>query len=357
MKIKQKAGLAACLFCALIAASACSEPEPKSASGGELVTFQEPHMGTLFTIRVWVPKSGSYPVPSGTVQGTVDDCTLYSRKAFQRVAELNQIFSDYLVDSELSKLSQAPANQPVPVSDELLDVLIRGRELAEATDGAFDVTIGPMIRLWRRARKSRQLPTEAQILGAKARTGFEKLIIDRDAKTVTKLVDQMVLDLGGIAKGYAADTALKIMKDGGFSRCLVAASGDIALGDPPPGKEGWAVGLDTLEMAEPGEASFTLANAAVSTSGDTQRFLIIEGKRYSHIVDKHTGLGLTARIAVSVIAPDATTSDSYATAVSILGKERGMALIESTDGLECRIVTVDDSGEAKVWLSSGYPAK
>jgi thiamine biosynthesis lipoprotein len=165
----------------------------------------------------------------------------------------------------------------------------------------------------------------------------------------------MVLDLGGIAKGYAADEALQILKDGGFPISLVAASGDIALGNPPPGKKGWSIGLETLEMAEPGEAAFELANAAVSTSGDTQRFLVIGEKRYSHIVDKETGLGLTDRIGVSVIAPDATTSDSYATAVSILGRMRGMQLIESTAGLECRIVTVDDEGNSEIFLSSGYP--
>ena len=305
-------------------------------------------MGTLFTIRV-------YQVHSKTVPGTLKDCTRYTRKAFDRIAELNGIFSDYLVESELSKLSRAPANEAIPVSDELLDVLLRAEELSNKSDGAFDITVGPMIRLWRRARKAGKLPTEVQISGAKDRTGFEKLVIDPKAKTVTKKVEDMVLDLGGIAKGYAADEALRILREGGFHSALVAASGDIALGDPPPERKGWAVGLETLEMKQPGETGFELANAAVSTSGDTQRFLIIDGRRYSHIVDKNTGLGLTERIAVSVVAPNATTSDSYATAVSIMGKSAGMALIEATPNVECRIVTVDESGKATEHFSSGFP--
>lgn len=345
MNFLQKAGRSVRLFCFALVLVSC---EGEDAAKGELVTAQQPHMGTLFIVRVWVPENGGYPLPSERVVGTLE-------KVFSRIAELNQIFSDYLVESELSLLSKAPANQPVQVSDELLDVLLRGQKLAERSDGAFDVTVGPMIRLWRRSRKAKKLPTAIQIEGAKDRTGFEKLIIDSEAKTVTKTVEDMVLDLGGIAKGYAADEALRILRAAGFPIALVAASGDIALGDPLPGKRGWSVGLETLEMAEPGEASFILANSAVSTSGDTQRFLVIAGSRYSHIVDKHTGLGLTDRIAVSVIAPDATSSDSYATAVSILGKEQGMELIEDTPGLECRIVTVDGDGDAKVFLSSGYP--
>ena len=351
MKYWKEAGIIACLF--FIGAVLLIQPDPESEKEthhkGEIFSFQEPHMGTLFTFRVWIPNR--------SVPGTVDECTRYTRQAFDRINELNSIFSDYLVESELSLLSKAPANQPIPVSDELLDVLIRAEELSKITEGAFDVTIGPMVRLWRRCRKSQQLPTELQIQGAKERTGFEKLVIDRDNKTVTKLVEHMVLDLGGIAKGYAADEALDILVKGGFPHALVAASGDIAVGESPPKSRGWTVGLDTMEMTEAGEAGFGMSHAAVSTSGDTERFLIINGQRYSHIVDKNTGLGLTERIAASVIAPTATESDSYATAVNLLGKEKGLALIEATEDFECRIVTIDESGESQITYSSGFPGQ
>ena len=328
-------------------------PRLSADSPGELFTAQEPHMGTLFTIRVWSPAGSGKAIQ----QGTVTDLTLLTRRAFDRIAELNRIFSDYLIDSELNQLARAPVNEPIKVSDELFDILLQAESLSQKTGGAFDVTIGPMIRLWRRSRKSMQLPTPRQIELARQKIGFEKLIIDSTAKTVTKTTEGMAFDLGGIAKGYAADEALRILRKGGFPRALVAASGDIALGDSPPGETGWSVGIDTLEMASPGENRFLLANAAVSTSGDTQRFVIIGGKRYSHIVDKATGLGLTNRIAVTVVAPEAAQSDGYATAVSALGPKKGMALIESTPDVECRIVAVSDNGTAKILYSTGYPAK
>ena len=338
-----KAGRMVRLF--ILALALVGHSQAQSPSQGEILTFQEPHMGTLFTIKVWVNN-----------QEDADQCRQLARKGFDRIAELNAIFSDYLVESELSLLAKAPPNEAVPVSDELLDVLVRSGQLFKASDGAFDVTIGPMVRLWRRSRKAQKLPTQIQIEAAKTRTGFEKIVIDQSAKTVTKLVDHMVFDLGGIAKGYAANEVLVLLREAGYPRALIAASGDVALGESPPGKK-WSVGLETLEMAKAGEAGFEIEKAAVSTSGDTQRFLIIDGTRYSHIVDKQTGLGLTERIAVTVIAADATTSDSYATAVSILGKEKGLKLIEATKGLECRIVTVDGNGKSKIYLSSGYPAK
>ena len=317
----------------------------EASEKGELYVLQEPHMGTLFTIKLWLPGEG---------KDELEKASRVGRAAFDRIAKLNGLFSDYLLDSELSRLSRAPAGEAIPVSDELFDILRRSGDLFEASDGAFDVTVGPLIRLWRRSRKAGELPTAIQIEGARARIGFDKLTLDPGTRTVTKAVGDMVLDLGGIAKGYAADEALRILREGGYSRALVAASGDIALGDPPPGAEGWKVALETMEMAEPGEAALELSRAAVSTSGDTQRYLLIDGRRYSHIVDKNTGIGLTERISVTVTAPNATISDSYATAVSLLGVERGLALIEKTEGLECRIVSLDGEGKAVITVSSGW---
>lgn len=350
LSLKKKVDSTVCLFfVAGILASCAGSTEPEKENGeiseeGELYVLQEPHMGTLFTIKLWLPNG----------QGELEKCSRVSRAAFDRITELNGIFSDYLFDSELSRLSRAPAGEAVPVSDELFDILWRSGKLFEASDGAFDVTVGPLVRLWRRSRKAGELPTAIQIEGAKERIGFDRLTLDPETQSVTKAVDDMVLDLGGIAKGYAADEVLRILREGGYSRALVAASGDIALGDPPPGAEGWKVALETMEMAEPGEAALELKRAAVSTSGDTQRYLLIDGQRYSHIVDKKTGIGLTDRISVTVTAPNAALSDSYATAVSLLGRVRGLALIERTEGLECRIVSLDADGKPRITVSSGW---
>ena len=247
----KKTGPLARLFLLACCSLACEKKEapPSVDVSGDVYLFKEPHMGTMVTIQVWVPADGG--------EEAVSNCSQVTRRAFDRIAELNGVFSDYLVESELSMLSKAPANQAIPVSDELLDILQRAGKVYEASEGAFDVTIGPMIRLWRRSRKDLKLPTELQIANARERIGFEKVQIDPEMKTVTKSVENLVFDLGGIAKGYAADEALRVLQEGGFRHCLVAASGDIALGDAPPGsKRGGRSGIDTLEMAQPGENSF-----------------------------------------------------------------------------------------------------
>ena len=294
-------------------------------------------MGTMITIRAW----------GGTEQGQIDELTLLVRKAYDRITELEQIFSDYRSDSELSLLARAPANQPIPVSAELFGLFETSFELYQKTDGAFDITMGPLIRQWRLSRKNHRLPSQTSFDRAKSRSGFHLVVLNTENRTILKKVEGMIFDFGGIGKGYAADAALAILREGGFPQSLVAVSGDIALGDPPPGDDGWRIGINSLQLIEGSEDMQTvkLANAAVSTSGDTEQYVEIEGKRYSHILDPKTGLGLTERIGVSVIAPNATTSDSYATAVSILGEKEGLKFIENTRPVECQIVTFRNGKE------------
>jgi len=321
----------ASLFC-LLPFPSCSR---KKDQPFQSITFQQGHMGTRFTIRI------------RTQQGQVDEATLLSAKAFDRIAELDRQFSDYLPNSDLNQLAAAPENQEIPVSRDLFDIFSKARQLYEKSGGAFDITIGPLIRLWRLSRKNHQIPTPQQIAKAKERSGFQHLKLNPAKRSIEKDQANMVFDLGGIAKGYAADEALKILRAGGFPQSLVAASGDIAIGDPPAGKDGWVVGIETLELGVSPEdmQTVTLANAAISTSGDSRQAVEIDGVRYSHIVNPETGLGLTERIGVSVIAPDATTSDSYATTVCILGKKEGLKFIRNTRGVECQIVKIQDGRE------------
>ena len=230
------------------------------------------------------------------------------------------------------------------VSAELFDVLQRAQKIAKLSDGAFDATIGPYVRLWRFARKRHVLPTPEEIAEARAAVGWQKLRLDARARTVTLLVPNMRLDLGSIGKGYAADQALRLLKGRGIDRALVAASGDIAVGSPPPGQRGWKIAIAPFDGATNGAPrTLLLRNAGISTSGDTEQFIVINGVRYSHIVDPATGLGLTRRIQATVIGPDATTTDCLDTAVSLLGVERGLALIESWPGTAALIVTKEDS--------------
>jgi len=254
--------------------------------------------------------------------------------AFERIKQLNAILSDYEGDSELTRLTRtAGQGQEVQVSDDLWQVLKRSQALAARTQGAFDVTAGPYISLWRRTRRIFQLPIPERMVEAKKAVGYEKMILHERAHKVTLLAPKMRLDLGGIAKGYAVDQALTVLRTRGIKRALVAGSGDLAVGHPPPGQPGWRIEIAPHDAPNAPPQKFALLrNMALATSGDVFQHVEIEGKRYSHIIDPRTGRALTDHSLVTIIAPDCTTADSLATAVSVLGPGKGLPLIESTRG-------------------------
>ena len=250
---------------------------------------------------------------------------------FARVEALNRIFSDYEDDSELTQLSRTSGQgRAVKVSDELWTVLSRAQLLAARTGGAFDVTCGPLTSLWRRARRKQELPAPDIVAEMTARVGWKKMRLDEKAHTVELLTPDMRLDVGSIAKGYAADEALKTVGSKGCPRAMVAGSGDISAGDPPPGRKGWhieVVGLDLDDpTAAPAPVVVAIANAAIATSGDRNQRLDASGHRYSHILDPRTGQPLTDHSLVSVIAKDGLTA-GISTACSVIGPEKALKLV------------------------------
>ena len=256
------------------------------------------------------------------------------RAAGRRVKAVSAALSDYHDGSELNRLcDRYRVGEPEPVSEDLFRVLRAARGFGEASGGAFDVTVGPVVKLWRRARRSWELPDGAELAAARERVGWEAVTLDEEARTVTFTRPGVRLDLGGIAKGYAADAALAVLREHGVTRALVDAGGDLVAGDPPPGRDGWRVELPD------GSGSLSLANAAVATSGDLYKHVEIDGVRYSHIVDPRTGLGLTGSATVTVLASDGMTADALASAISVLGSEAGVALLERTGEAEGRVVT------------------
>ncbi|MCS6830445.1 MAG: FAD:protein FMN transferase [bacterium] len=254
--------------------------------------------------------------------------------AFERIAEIEQIASDYRPDSELMRLCAQAGGPPVRVSEELFTLLRRAQELSRRTEGAFDVTVGPYVQLWRRARRTGQFPTEQELQEAKERVGYEKIVLHEKERMVQLLAPGMRLDLGGIAKGYALDCALKVLQQHSIRHALLEAGGDIVVGLAPPGTAGWRI---RVENASPQRQWVYLASGAISSSGDTEQYVEYQGKRYSHIVDPRTGWGLTTRVAATVIARDGITSDSLATALCVLGKEKGMRLVRTMPGVRAYI--------------------
>lgn len=341
------------LICA--AFTGCRAPAPTGAL--HRFEFKQPHMGTLFTLLLYAPDAMAAREASDL--------------AFARIAALERIMTDYDPESELMQLCQQPVGQPVRVSDDLFEVLEKSQRVAELSAGAFDVTVGPVIRLWRRTRRTGQLPAPELLASARAAVGWQKLKLDARNRTATLLAANMQLDLGGIGKGFAADKALQVLKARGVTRALIAASGDIAVSDPPPGQRGWRVSIGVPDFSLTGTQGDTssppakaetnapvvrtllLKNAAISTAGDSEQFVEIGGIHYSHIVDPRTGVGLTNRLQVSVIARCATDADAFDTTARVLGAERGMALIESQPGLAA-IVLAQVRTRTQLMETSGF---
>ncbi|QOI99446.1 MAG: FAD:protein FMN transferase [Phycisphaeraceae bacterium] len=235
--------------------------------------------------------------------------------AFDEIARLEQVFSDYRPSSDLSRLAASPAGDLVEVPPDLFEILALAREIHDRTGGAFDPTVGPLVDLWRASRREGRLPDRTALDAARARTGvrFLELIPPAHARV---LRDDLRLDLGGIAKGYAAQRAVDVLRARGYPIAMVALAGDVVASGPPPGEPGWRI---ALEPTPPGLAPMTilLAHAAVSTSGDAEQFVEIEGARYAHLIDPATGLGSTARRTVTVVAPRGEWADAAASALAV----------------------------------------
>lgn len=250
--------------------------------------------------------------------------------AFQRFAQLEDVLSDYRPTSEARRLTDKPLQGPVRVSAELLFMTQKSQELYRASEGAFDITVSPIIALWREARQKQVLPTPEAIARARRFTGMRFIEVDPTAPTINVTKPWMRLDFGGIAKGYACDEALKKLKAKGIERAMVQAGGDLAVSGPPPGAKGWTIAV----AGHPG-LRVHLKHQAMSTSGDSEQFVEIEGTRYSHIVDPKTGYGVTSRIQATVIGPKGLETDPLATACCILGEEKGTALARQYG---CRVI-------------------
>ena len=274
--------------------------------GSNLIRFEftEPHMGTEFKIVLYAESDSLAKV--------------VSNEAFARIAELELVFSDYRENSEVSRLSAlAGTNQKMRVSDDLWNVLLYARKVTDRSKGAFDFTAGALTKLWRKSFRQKEMPSEAEIAQALKTIGIKNMTLGT-VQEVELWYEGTQLDFGGIAKGYAVDEALKLLKNRATTRALVDGGGDIAVGEAPPGKEGWEI--ERMVYGELGKLTtepITLVNQAIATSGHIERFLEDGGQRYSHIIDPRTGYGVTKREIVSVVAPTCAEADAWATALSV----------------------------------------
>ncbi len=299
--------------------------------------FEEPHMGTLVRLVLF---AADRPAASAA-----------ARAAFDRVAELDAALSDYRDSSEVSGLARAAGGPAVRVGPDLFAVLERAQDVGRRSGGAFDVTVGPLVRLWRRTLRTGDWPDPARRAEALSCVGSDKMHLDPAARTVLLDRPGMRIDLGGIAKGYAGDQALRVLRARDVSSALVAVGGDVVAGDAPPGEAGWVVVVEPDEPTRAGER-LLLRQAAVSTSGDSQQWVERDGVRYSHVLDPRTGIGLTGRRRATVVAREGVTADGLATAACVLGPAEAVALVEATPGADA--IVLQEGGVTRV--SRGWSA-
>ncbi len=277
-----------------------------SAQSLERFEFEHGAMGTMFHVVLY------------TANAERADRAVAA--AFRRIDELNASLSDYDPSSELSRLSAtAGSGQWVEVGADVWTVLARSNALAKETAGAFDVTIGPLTRLWRWANRRGTLPDPDRVTHARAAVGHRLIDFNDATKQVRLMAPGMRLDVGAVGKGFAADEALAVLRENGIRRAIFDAGGDIVAGDPPPNRPGWRIESPVVRAGRLKTQTSYLTNGAIATSGDAYRLFEADGVRYSHIVDPGTGLGLTVRRIVTVAAPTALEADALASAVSVLG--------------------------------------
>lgn len=276
------------------------------------------------------------------------------QEAFEEMARIEDMMSLYKEASEISKVNAQAYDKSVKLSEELFGLIQESIKYSQTTNGAFDVTVGPLMRLWPFYRNEIALPSEQKIFEALQSVGADKLILDPKTKTARFKRPHMALDLGGIAKGYAVDRAIQVIKAEGVKCALVNAGGDLyALGRKPDGRK-WRMGVQHPRRPNDLICAFDIEDTAVATSGDYERFFIKNGKRYCHILDPHTGLPAAESVSVTIQAGNATQADTLATGVFVLGPGKGLELIESLSGVEGAIVSKDAGGKAQVSVSSGF---
>ena len=301
--------------------------------------YEESKMGSPFQIILFAQDSIAAAQATG--------------KAYLLVDSLNHILSDYEPESELNRLSRTAGKDTfVDASPLLFDLLRKSQAAWKASGGAFDITLGPLTRIWREARKTNRFPPESLVLKSRAITGMQYLLLDTVHHRVKLQLKGMSLDMGGIAKGYIAQYILDFLHSIGYAIALVNAGGDIACGAAPPGKEGWSIAVSIPLRDRVLPSNLILENKSVATSGSLYQFIEHEGKKYSHEIDPKTGYGLQKQRNVTVISPRAGLSDWLATACSILSVKRSKRLARQY-GAEILILELK-KGKLYQYRSKGF---
>ena len=258
--------------------------------------------------------------------------------AFDEMRRLEKLMSTHLVDSEISRLNAiAGGKSSLPVSPEVLEVILRGIHWGNESGGALDISIGPASNLWRFDDENPSIPDSQRLAQAVRLVNFREIEINKS--NVRLKQPGMSLQLGAIAKGYAVDKAMAVLQNNGIRHTLINAGGDLKVMGQRKDGQPWSIGLQHPRQPEKLIASFALADSAVATSGDYQKYFMKENTRYHHILDPANGMPAKGVISATIVAKTVMDADALATAIFVLGPKKGMALVDSLDGVEGMMVT------------------
>lgn len=302
--------------------------------------FQQPKMGSSFNIVI-------YSLDSAKAEKAATE-------TFRMIDTLNGIYSDYLPNSELNRLcAKSGTGEWIKVSEPLFTILQKAYRAGAISFGSFDVTMSPVVRLWRTARREKRLPDKDSVAAAKKSVGYRFIKFDTIHKRIQLQKPHMQLDLGGIAKGETAQRAYVRLCTLGFPFSLLDAGGDIVAGNVPPQVAGWRVAINLPETEDLMNQQLLLRKKAVTTSGDLYQYLELNGVRYSHIINPATGWALTNSRNVTVIADNGADADWLSKACSILPVDKAMQLVKKFPSAEVQIAVLE-YGRPRFYRSPGF---
>lgn len=310
----------------------------------EIIEFRGLAQGTTYTVKV----VGGLDAPARqALQGEID----------QLLADFDAQVSTYRPDSELSRFNAFRGAEWFPVSPNVIAIVERSREISQQSGGAFDVTISPLIRLWRFDRRTAQpqVPAEESIAAARQLVGYQHLEFRREPPALRKRLPELEVNLNAIAPGYSVDLIVDRLQSRGLMGFMVEVGGELRTGGRKPDGTSWRIGIERPTESSPAlQAALPVDDLAVATSGDYRQFFVADGRRYSHTIDPHTGRPVTHGLAsVTVLADDCMSADGYSTALMVLGPEQGLALAER-EGLAVWMLIRDDAGRITTTASSAF---
>jgi len=275
-----------------------------------------------------------------------------ARDALATFHHVDSLMSNWTDQSEVARINHQANSRAISIDPEVANVIAFAQLVARQSDGAFDITIEPLVRSWGFLGEGPRLPSQDEIDQALASVGYEKVELDTASATLQLLGPGVAIDLGGIAKGYAADRAAEVLRRHEIADALVDLSGNmVAIGNAPT-HEGWTVGIRDPSRRHPYVARLRLFDECVATSGDYEQFVAANGKRYGHILDPRSGWSARGLTSVTVVAAKAMSADAWATALFVLGPEDARRLAKARDDLSVVLIEPREDGPDVIWVEA-----